>query len=325
MSNLIRLSLSIAIIFFSIAAGWLCKQAIHAGFFHIPEESLELWRKRAQTVAIFFLLPLAAMLSLWALPKPDAELLLLPFLGVLTYTAGGALALVFSRLLALSRRQTGAYYCCGAFNNIGAIGGLVCLIFLGENTIALTALFRLLEEIYYFGLSFPIARYFATDKFQREKSTGNNYKLMLFLIVCALGTGILLNIQHVPRPPIFGYLASFFMLSATIIFLFTIGLSLRIRSVSSYLIPALGICLIKFCLLPPIIIAAAYCCGLASFDNGLAIKVCAVLSAMPVAMTALAPATIFNLDLDLANSCWLVSTFSLLAVLPILFYVLPHI
>ena len=44
---------------------------------------------------------------------------------------------------------------------------------------------------------------------------------------------------------------------------------------------------------------------------------------MPVAMTALVPPSLFRLDLDLANACWIFSTLALVAVLPALLVILP--
>ena len=42
------------------------------------------------------------------------------------------------------------------------------------------------------------------------------------------------------------------------------------------------------------------------------------LSSMPDAFTALIPLSIYDLDLDLANSCWLVTTLSIALILPLL-------
>jgi len=46
---------------------------------------------------------------------------------------------------------------------------------------------------------------------------------------------------------------------------------------------------------------------------------------MPVAFTALVAASIYDLDLDLANSCWLITTGSLVVVLPWISYLLTLI
>ena len=39
---------------------------------------------------------------------------------------------------------------------------------------------------------------------------------------------------------------------------------------------------------------------------------------IPLAFTALIPPSIYDLDLDLANSCWLVTTLSIVLILPLL-------
>ncbi len=326
MSHLYRLYLTIFIIFFSITLGYFINKAIKANILSINWEKLDRWRNLAQSLAILVLFPIAAMLSLWGLPKIEADLLFLPFLGLLTYSLGGGFAVIFAYLMGLDNKQTGSLYCCGSFNNIGAIGGVVCLIFLGENSIALVSLFRIFEEIYFFGLSFPIARYYANKSiYKGQASINKNYTKILFLIICALVCGILLNVFNIERPPVFGDIAYVFVLGATVIFLITIGLTLRFSSIIEYIKPSLAICLIKFFLLPLCIIGIALFLNIDAFDNGLALKVVAILSSMPVAMSALAPAALFDLDLNLANSCWIVSTFGLLVILPVLFYLLPEI
>lgn len=324
MSPLIRLSATIFIIFASIASGCLLQRAVKSGVLAIDSRRLDKWRLTAQTLAIFIFFPLAAMLSLWGLPDPNPELFTLPLLGLLAYTAGGGLAVLSARLQGMSPGQTGAYYCCGAFNNIGAIGALVCLVFLGENAIALVILFRMLEDFYYFGLSFPIARRFASSV-RKDPPHNKKFILALGLILAALVLGILLNIYNIKRPAAGGILASTLVIGATVIFLITIGMTLRLSAIREYLKPALLLCIIKFCLVPIVIVCAALLLGVENFDKGLALKVVVILSAMPVAMTALAPAAIFGLDLDLANTCWIVSTIALIAVLPALYYIISFI
>jgi hypothetical protein len=56
--------------------------------------------------------------------------------------------------------------------------------------------------------------------------------------------------------------------------------------------------------------------------DGLPFKVALVLSSMPVAFNALVAASIYDLDLDLANSCWLVTTAALVVIMPWLYFLL---
>ena len=109
------------------------------------------------------------------------------------------------------------------------------------------------------------------------------------------------------------------------LFLFAIGLSLRLSRLARYTRQSLAVCAIKFIGVPLLITGIAKAVGYGAIDNGLPLKVVAVLSSMPVAMTALVPPSLFSLDLDLANACWIFSTLALVAVLPALLLVLPRL
>ena len=50
-----------------------------------------------------------------------------------------------------------------------------------------------------------------------------------------------------------------------------------------------------------------------------------ILSSAPVVFTALIPPSIYNLDLDLSNACWLTSTLALFGVLPIVYLLIQHL
>lgn len=322
MTHLERLLLTMALIFASLAIGYASKLA--APRFNISEAEILKWRKRLQTLAIFVLIPFSAMLSLWGLPAPETELLTLPFLGLAAYIWGGFLAIWIARLMKMTPAETGSFYCCGTFTNLGAVGGLVCLMFLGESSIALVALYRLLEEIYYFGVSFPIAgKYASKCNSESLPLQGKTFQPVLYAILTALASGGALNYFSIPRPPVMGTIASISMLLATIFFLYSIGLSLRLSSVGRYLPAGLAMCLIKFAAIPAPIILLAILMGYGNFDKGLALKATAILSCMPVAMTALVPPTLFGLDVDLANACWIISTLGLILVLPALMLILP--
>jgi len=65
----------------------------------------------------------------------------------------------------------------------------------------------------------------------------------------------------------------------------------------------------------------AWSLGFGAIDGGLPLKVVMILSSMPVAFNALIPPSIYDLDLDLANSCWFVTTALLAIVLPALLLV----
>ncbi len=82
-------------------------------------------------------------------------------------------------------------------------------------------------------------------------------------------------------------------------------------------------CGIKFAGIPIVVTALAKGIGYGGIEGGLPLKVVCILSAMPVAMTALVPPSLFNLDVDLANACWIFTTLGLVLILPVLLFILP--
>lgn len=320
-----RLLLTLTIIFVSLIAGYAFQLWVRSGRLPLNEESMRSLRLCIQKGAMFGLIPLSAMLSLWGLPSPDARLLALPALGVAAWLCGGVMALILSRMMGLNRRQTGSMFCCGTFTNIGAVGSLVSVMLFGEQTIAIAAMYRLCEELYYFGIAMPVARWHSQPSGGRAHFSLRDFRLepVLKVILCALGLGITLNLAGVPRPELFGTLSASAMILGTVCFLLSIGMSLRLSRMTCYVRQSAAISLIKFVGCPVVIVALAMLCGLGEIENGLPLKVVAILASMPVAMNALIPPSLFDLDLDLANACWVFTTLGLIVVLPVLLIVLP--
>jgi predicted permease len=102
-------------------------------------------------------------------------------------------------------------------------------------------------------------------------------------------------------------------------------MAMKFRKISAYLPECVSISLIKFVLVPVLASLPAYFLGYGHIQNGLPLKVVIILSSMPVAFNALIPPSIYNLDLDLANSCWFFTTALLVAVLPMLLLVINMI
>lgn len=318
-----RLLLTLTIIFVSLIAGYLFRRWVSLGTSPLTESSLKTLRIVIQKTAMFGLIPLSAMLSLWGLPSPDPRLLCLPALGLAAWVTGGALALFFSRRMGLGRAQTGSMYCCGTFTNIGAVGCLVAVMQFGEQAIAMTSLYRLCEEMFYFGVAVPVSRSYGSAGGTSTKTPRLHLDPVLAAILCALGLGLFLNLSGVRRPEVFGTLSTSAMIAGTVCFLLSIGMGLRLSRMTAYLRESAVISLIKFALVPVIVTTLAVLAGLGEVENGLPLKVVAVLSAMPVAMNALIPPSLFDLDLDLANACWVFTTLELVVVLPILIIILP--
>ncbi|GAF69049.1 unnamed protein product, partial [marine sediment metagenome] len=126
-------------------------------------------------------------------------------------------------------------------------------------------------------------------------------------------------------PVFYRTINAIFIPAGTVILLVSIGLAMKFGKVKSYIKESISVSIIKFILVPSIISTIAFFLGYRIIEGGLPLKVVIILSSMPVAFSALIPVSIYDLNLDLANSCWLVTTLSLIVILPLLFYIISLI
>lgn len=269
-------------------------------------------------------MPISFLAAVWIVTFGDMRIAFLPFVGICALLVGGLLGLTLARLVKSTPKQKGVLFCCGSFTNIGAIGGLVCYMFLGEPGFALIALYKMFEEIVYYTIGFPLARYYSGASDQ-QKSIAQRISTVITdpFVATALSAfliGLSLNLADVPRPVIFETVTAFSIPAGTFVLIVSIGLSMRFSHVGSCLKESLGICAIKFFIVPVITCSIAYLLGLHQVADGLPFKVVLILSSMPVAFNALIASSIYDLDLDLANSCWLISTGALLIIMPWLYF-----
>ena len=306
---------------FGLALGYAIQRMTHAGYLRLPI-SLDALRKILQKTALLFILPLTVLGAIWVVDIATVSMAALPIIGVGAITLGGILALAAARILRLEARQVGALIPCGSFTNIGSIGALICYVYLGEKGFALVPIYKLFEELTYYSVGFPIAKYYSTVDSSRD-ATATRLKALAAdpFIRVALGSiliGAALNVSGLPRPRLFGTINALFIPLGTGLLLISIGLARRFGSVRHHLKTSALVALIKFALVPGCATTAAWLLGYGQIENGLPLKVVMILSCMPVAFNALIPPSIYDLDLDLANACWFFTTAALVVVLPAL-------
>ncbi|MGD2097340.1 MAG: hypothetical protein PVG35_07135 [Desulfobacterales bacterium] len=311
---------SFGIILFGLLLGYLIQVLVRRKRIELPIHIDDL-RKLLQRIALLFLNPVAIVGAIWVVNIQNVRLAALPFIGFFALLVGGLLALAVSRILRLEPERTGAMFGCGSFTNIGSIGAMVCFVFLGEKGFALVPIYKIFEELSYYAIGFPIAKYYSSSASQervseRIKSLSRDPFILVALSSIILGG--LLNFSGARRPDFYKPIISIFVPLGTILLLTSIGLALKFRKVRDYLKECVSVSIIKFSLVPILTTSLAYMIGFGSIDNGLPLKVVLILSAMPVAFNALIPPSIYDLDLDLANSCWFFTTALLVIVLPVL-------
>ena len=321
-----KLIFSFSLILSGLIIGYGLKQLNPDGFFR-GRLSIDELRKILQKVGLLFFMPVAFLGAVWILSFSDNRIFLMPLFGLFALITGGVLGLLFAKTTKAPPGKTAILYGCSSFTNIGSIGALVCYVFLGEKGFALVAFYKVFEEIYYYTIGFPIIRYLSGA----EKSDNTNFlkRLLTVLkdpfvatILSAFILGLILNLSNVARPAFFETVSSLFVPLGTFILIVSVGLGMRLSRIGKYFPTAIGVTLIKSVLVPAITVSLAVMIGMGDLDGGLQLKVIAILSSMPVAFNSLVAASIYDLELDLANSCWLVSTVSLAPVMLWLYWIL---
>ncbi|KGA98587.1 hypothetical protein AJ85_20235 [Alkalihalobacillus alcalophilus ATCC 27647 = CGMCC 1.3604] len=289
---------------------------------HIPLDKLI---KNMIPFVILGLNPLILIGAFWIVEIQEMEFLFLPVIGIFTLLLGGVFALIAARIYQHNNKQAGAMFVSGSFSNLGSFGMLFCFLFLGEMGLAIAAMFRLFEELFYYTVCFPVAkRYGEAEEKQAKKSKIKQLIkdpfIMVTLIAVCLGVG--LNFSTIERPEFFGTLNEFLVPLATFLLVVPLGFSMRVKSVRTYLKEGFTLAFIKSALVPVVVVGVAYLLGLGSYQDGLLLKVILILAAMPPAVMALVPAQLYKLEIELANANWIVSTSMLVVVLPILYFLI---
>lgn len=318
-----KLIFSFTLIVLGVCCGYIFRRLATAGYFKIPY-GLDGLRRLIQKVIFFFLNPVAVFGATWIVKLEDISLLILPLLCVLSLGLGGVVAYVLAKGFRMGSRQTGAYICCGTFTNIGALGALFCFLFLGEAGFALVPIYKLFEEFIYFSYIFPLAKSFGID--QPEKLSLLQRLRIVFsdpfvvVSIAAITIGLVLNFSGLPRPSFFATVNGIFIPTIVFLLLFSIGLGMRFSGIRGNIRAALSISAVKYFLSPLVVCGLGYLAGLHLIDGGLPLKVVFILSAMPVGFLSVVPPTIYDLDLDLANACWLISNLLLILQVPLLLF-----
>lgn len=272
---------------------------------------------------IFVVSVLPTVSSFWALRVPGARLAFVPLLGLLAVSTGGAGGALASRLLRLPPRQAASLFCCGLFTNLGLLGSLAAYVFFGERGFAVAQIYTLLEQLAYYSVGFPMV-----DRIVRGSAgplvnlSGLSRRPAVFIPLAAMAAGGALNLLGLPRPPAVADVSGALIVVNAALLGLAIGLTLRVSAVGRYGREVGAAAVVKFMLVPALVVPAAWALGLGGLGDGLALRVVALLAFMPVGVVALVPPVLYGSDLDLANSGWLATTAAMLVLLPLLALVL---
>ena len=324
---MLQFFLSFSLIVFGVSVGYAVQRLVVARKIVLPMPLGQV-RTSLQKISLLVFVPLSYFSTIWIVEIHDPSLFFFPFFELIAVILGGWLALLAARFFQHGSRQAGAMFTCGAFSNIGSLGGLVCFLFLGEPGYALMTFYKLLQPLTHYAIGFPVARSYSLSSGQNPKLSARTFVLHLqrdsFIQVALISivVGAALNIGGVPRPAFFERLNAVLIPLSTVLLLASIGLALQFKRIQDFWRECAVISAIKFVCVPCCISLLAVLLGYREIDNAFPLQVIILLSSMPVAFNAMVASSIYELDLDVANSCFLFSTTVLLFMLPVLYLVI---
>lgn len=281
--------------------------------------------------SIVALIPPMAMLVFWTAELPAGPSAALPFLGLGVHLLGGAAGWGLARTTGFDRPVQGACFLGGASSNVLTFGGIVAVLLLstpqdphGEQALSAMQLYRVLEGPFYYLIAWPVAAILSAAD-PRGASWGatfrRSFRPVTLLPLAGMAAGVLLNLARMGRPAALDGVAAWLVRGNVVLLGLTVGLTLRRAAVGRRLPLCLGISAVKFALLP---CAAGGALWLLGF-RGLHLQTALVCASMPVAFMAVVGANLVGLDEEVLGSLWLFTTAAMIAVVPVLAFVVPRL
>ena len=230
-------------------------------------------------------------------------------------------SIFLGKILRLKKRGLGSFVLTSAMSNMGYTGGGMVLFFLlGEQAYARSLVYLIYWNLFVFLVCFPLANHYSSGMY------GGGIKGYLRSIIdirclplVGLFTGLALNMAGSVRPETFNVVIKILVSSASFVSFFSIGVTLFFSTFGRYIKIVPVSMLAKFILSPLIGLGLLYLLGI----TGLSAKVVMVLVSCPVAVYSLMIANIFDLEKDLANCMFVVSTvIFFLGIVPVLAVIL---
>ncbi len=282
-----------------------------------PQIWKETLRKRLQRASFLYLNPLVLIGAVWILPLNNLDILFLPIMEILAIAAGGVYSIIYTRWRGMPRPIRGSHFCASYYTNVGSVGGLVVYSMLGEQGFVLLPLYKLLEPLMYFGVGFPLASLFGSEKKEKKQ-----FLLMIIkdpvitISMSSICIGFLLNLSGIQRPGFYGPFNGLIIPVISAFLIISIGLGMDFSHMKGHIISTLSVAFIKFLLVPATITLAAYFLGLGEIMNGLPLLTVFILTSMPAGFVAIMPASLYGLDLDYANTAWILTMLSMIVIVP---------
>lgn len=302
----------------SIALGYLIK-VISARSKNASGKKLPAWSKFMKIFALAVLGPLPMINSFWTLQLNDPELFLLPLFGIAYSLVAMSIAAKAAEKFAYTRSHAAAFFVSVSFTNFGSFGGLAALLIFGKIGFALVMMANSLIPIVNYGYGYIISNNIAKGRGKPFLVSWKNLieVPIVFIPVVSILIGFLFKLLEIPHYPAVDQISNIFVPAQSAAIGFALGLSLKISAVGKHVKDIFRIGIIKYVLLPIIMTALLLLTGMQHIMQGIPLKVVIIMMYMPVAFNSLIPPVLYNFDLDMVNSAWLLTSLGVFISFPL--------
>lgn len=241
--------------------------------------------------------------------------------------AMGMIALGTGRFLTDNRKSLGLFSISSAMGNHGTtMGGFIIFLLYGAEGLGLSTIYTLSFTPMMILVLYPIARYYS-GKFE-GRSLGMLMLRSLFdwrsIGLVSASVAIVLSVRGVPRPKAIEtyHVIAIGMYTINALAYFSIGLRLRLGYVGRVLKPLAGLAVIRFVAGPAICLGLLVLTGLTPWPlEGLRRNIVLIQAIVPMGVTNVAVANMFDLHPREASVLFVVNTLTyLVVVLPVVFW-----
>ncbi|MBC7288261.1 MAG: AEC family transporter [Armatimonadetes bacterium] len=277
-----------------------------------------------QEFTLIYVEPVVIVLSLWSLNAQGLRMFLLPLLAGLLIVLMWPVGDFAGRLLGLRAGDLGAYVVCSMFSNVGiTYGTFLCYALLGERGVALGYLYVTSFSPILYTLGFYVVRLYG---YGERPSAWRTMAQTLAQPesrnpIMATIAGLALFASGLPWPELAKPAVDVLVPTSTFAKLFAIGLSLRPRVMLNYWKPAAVMHVLKFVVSPALGLVLAWAGGLTGAQDRALMQVVLIEAASPVAIMSIVLAQVTGLNVQLANTCWLATNLSAIALAPLWLYI----
>jgi len=280
--------------------------------------------RRTSRFAMSWLQPPLVALLIWGLQAPGWRTAMLPVILAALIAINWPVGVLGSRLLGLRPDRAGSFIVSCMYSNMGlTYGAFVCYILLGERGAALGMVWILSFMPLFYTLGFFVARRYGGDGRQTlgETILGTLRAPESRNPLIGFAVGGLLFAFAPERPPIAGSVVEVWVPVSTAVYLFAIGLSMRLSSVVTYWRECAAIGVVKFAVTPVLGLGIAWLLGYWAMPDRALLQVVLIQSASPASIMGLVLGQIFDIDEHLANAAWLTTNVAAVALAPVLLHV----